>query len=118
MIEVGGHSFQIFQEEHEHINLIQLCGSGCVFCIRDFDLCSATSIALPLSRWKVVTIPGLVDTDHGCQTERCTSERLFDNNHKTGPYLLCAYPQWILSAELDKVTLFCSLTNPVPCLVS
>ena len=41
MIEVCCDSFQVFQEEHEHINLIQLRGHARIFCISDLDLCSS-----------------------------------------------------------------------------
>ena len=40
MIKVCCDSFQVFQEEHEHINLVQLRGHACILCISDLDLCS------------------------------------------------------------------------------
>ena len=46
MIEVCCDSFQVFQEEHEYINLVQLRGHARVFCISDLDLCSTENCLL------------------------------------------------------------------------
>ena len=40
IVEISCDSFQVLEEEHEDINLIQLCRHCSIFCIGDLDLCS------------------------------------------------------------------------------